>query len=132
MGILVVLVALIVAGCAKSTEFDRDKILAASEQNAIPQLEKDYDTETEQVRHISWGKLNYYPEEITVMTGKKVKLIGDVTRLQGCFRSLTIPDLKVAGQFTERNNVIEFTPARAGTFGFGCSMGMGNGVLVVK
>ncbi|HIG93845.1 TPA: hypothetical protein HA234_06630 [Candidatus Woesearchaeota archaeon] len=113
-------------------EFDCDRILQESEAKSIPTLEKDYDTSEVQVRHLSWGKLNYYPETITIKAGKKVQLVGDVERLQGCFRSFTIPDLKVNGQFTEDNNIIEFTAPAPGTFGFSCSMGMGSGKLVVE
>lgn len=136
MGVVVVIGILAFAGWSwlsqdKQQAFDREKILAASNAAAVVQLPEDYDTEDVQVRHLSWGKLNYYPEMITVKAGKKVQLVGDLERLQGCFRSLTIPDLKVNGQFAEGKETVEFTPTQKGTFGFGCSMGMGNGRLVV-
>ena len=128
----IVALLIVIMGCSPKPEFDRKAVLAASEQAAVPSLPEDYDTDTEQVRHLSWGKINYFPQEITVKAGKKVKLVGDTARLQGCFRSFTIPDLDVNGQFTESNNVLEFTPSQPGTFGFGCSMGMGNGFLKVE
>ena len=132
--IIIVIITIFIWGCStqSNSTFDKNKILAAAEEQAVPALEKDYDTETVQIRHLSWGKLNYFPEAITVKAGKKVQLVGDMTRLQGCFRSFTIPDLNVNGNFNEQNNIIEFTPAQPGTFGFGCSMGMGNGRLIVQ
>lgn len=80
---------------------------------------------------LSWGKLNYNPEVIKVKKGKPVRIIADTSRLAGCFRSFRIPDLGVQKSFTESDNTVEFTPQKTGTFGFGCSMGMGNGKLVV-
>ncbi len=129
---LLIATMLLVISCTPQQPFDKNKVLAQSETKATPVLEKDYDTADLQVRHLSWGKLNYYPETITVKAGKKVQIIGDTTRLQGCFRSITIPNLNVNGQFTEANNIVEFTPPKAGTFGFGCAMGMGRGTLIVE
>ena len=80
---------------------------------------------------LSWGKLNYNPEVIEVEKGKPVRIIADTARLQGCFRSFQIPELGVSKSFTETDNALEFTPEKAGTFTFSCSMGMGNGKLVV-
>ncbi len=80
---------------------------------------------------LSWGKLNYNPEVIEVEQGKPVKIIADTARLQGCFRSFQIPELGVSKSFAETDNALEFTPDKAGTFTFSCSMGMGNGKLVV-
>ena len=134
-GVLLLLIVIVIGYnlMTKNTpsDFDKQKVLASSELKSVPALEKDYDTDEMQVRHLSWGKLNYYPEEITVKAGKKVQIVGDLKRLQGCFRSLVIPEFKVQGQITEQNNVIEFVPDHTGTFGFGCAMGMGNGKLIV-
>lgn len=80
---------------------------------------------------LGWGKLNYDPEVIRVQKGKPVRVIGDLNTLYGCFRSFQIPELGISQSFTEGNDIIEFTPQKTGTFGFGCSMGMGNGKLVV-
>ncbi len=84
-----------------------------------------------QVVHLSWGKLNYDPDTIRVKQGIPVKIVGDMERLSGCFRSLIISDLGVTATMTEANNVIEFTPQKSGTFPFTCAMGMGHGDLIV-
>ena len=81
---------------------------------------------------LSWGKFNYDPEVIRVKAGKPVKIIGDVSRLQGCFQSLVIPELKLEKYFTKGDNVLLFTPEEKGTFGFTCAMGMGKGTLIVE
>lgn len=80
---------------------------------------------------LSWGKLNYNPEIIKVKKGIPVRIIADTSRLLGCFRSFRIPELGVSASFSEANKIVEFIPQKTGTFGFGCSMGMGNGKLVV-
>ena len=98
----------------------------------VPSLEKDYDTAELQVRHLSWGKLNYYPEEIKVKAGKKVHIVGDLKRLKGCFRTIVIHHFKINGQFTEANNIVEFMPKESGTFEFGCAMWMCKGMLIVE
>ena len=132
---LLIAIIILIVGCTPQPQsFDKNKVLAQSESASTPKLEKDYDTDQLQVRHLSWGKLNYYPETLTVKVGKKVQIVGDTTRLNGCFRSLVIPKFDVNGQFLEEKNknIIEFTPTETGTFGFGCAMGMGKGTLIVE
>lgn len=129
---LLIAAMILVVSCTPQNTFDKNKVLAQSEAKATPVLEKDYDTADTQIRHLSWGKLNYYPESITVKANKKVQIVGDTTRLQGCFRTIVIPKLNINGQFTEENNKVEFTPTEKGTSGFGCAMGMGKGTLIVE
>lgn len=81
---------------------------------------------------LSWGRLNYVPEVIAVKKDMPVRITADTARLQGCFRSLTIPELGLRKNFNEKDNVLEFTPTKSGTFNFGCSMGMGRGTLIVE
>ena len=81
---------------------------------------------------LSWGKLNYNPEIMKVKQAMPVQITADTERLQGCFRSISIPDLGITKSFTEVDNTLEFTPQKKGTFQFGCSMGMGAGTIVVE
>ncbi|MFA4887082.1 MAG: cupredoxin domain-containing protein [Candidatus Nanoarchaeia archaeon] len=80
---------------------------------------------------LSWGKLNYAPQEIVVKKDIPVRITADLKRLKGCFRSFTIPAFRFTKVFTEGDNVIEFTPDKVGTFPFSCTMGMGRGKIVV-
>lgn len=75
---------------------------------------------------------NYDPNVITVKQGQKVKLIGNMNQLQGCLRAFVIPQLRIQKLFRSGDNVLEFTPAKKGTFGFSCTMGMGTGTLIVE
>ena len=81
---------------------------------------------------LSWGRLNYAPEIMKLKQGVPAKIIADTTRLTGCYRVLEIPALKLEKHFSENDRVLEFTPAKAGTYPFGCAMGMGSGTLVVE
>lgn len=85
-----------------------------------------------QVAELSWGKFNYNPDIIKVKVGMPVQIVADMERLQGCFRSILIPDLGINENLNENDNILEFTPEKKGTFNFGCAMGMGNGKLVVE
>ena len=80
---------------------------------------------------LSFSSYNYDPAVITVQSGKPVRLIGDLARLQGCFRSVRIPDLGVSKFMQEGDNVLEFTPKTPGMYRITCAMGMGNGKLIV-
>lgn len=85
-----------------------------------------------QVAELSWGKFNYDPNVIKVKVGMPVQIVADMERLQGCFRSILIPDLGINENLNENTNILEFTPEKKGTFNFGCAMGMGSGKLVVE
>ena len=135
--ILVILGILVVGGTAgyyfsARPAFDSPPGAVYAPAKVNVELEKDYDTADMQVRHLSWGTLNYYPETLTVKSGKKVQIVGDTKRLSGCFRTLNIGSLDVSGQFTEQNNKIEFMPSDPGEYDFTCAMGMGKGKLIVE
>ena len=85
-----------------------------------------------QVVDLSWGKFNYNPNVITVAAGKPVRVVADLERLQGCFRSFVIRDLGISTYFSASKNFVEFTPTEKGSYRFSCSMGMGKGTLIVQ
>ena len=85
-----------------------------------------------QVVTLGVANYNYDPETITVEAGKPVRIVGNMEQLQGCLRAFTIPRLGISKVFKSGDNVLEFTPAQKGTFGFSCSMGMGTGSLIVS
>ncbi|MEK6915473.1 MAG: cupredoxin domain-containing protein [Nanoarchaeota archaeon] len=74
---------------------------------------------------------NYYPNAINADVGETVRIKLD-SSVTGCFRSLTIRDFKINKYLKTSKDYVEFTPSKAGTYGFSCSMGMGTGVIIVK
>ncbi len=80
---------------------------------------------------ISTGPGGYQLSAPSVKKGVLVRMTGDLSKLYGCMRALTIPQLGVSKIFSQGDNVLEFTPQKEGTFLMSCSMGMGRGQLVV-
>ena len=96
-----------------------------------PVLSNAQETGGVQVVNLSMGSGNYTPEVIRVKKGIPVRIVADLSKVQGCFRSFLIPQLGVRTYFSDKSDSVEFTPTEAGTFAFSCSMGMGRGTLVV-
>lgn len=80
---------------------------------------------------LSMRNANYYPNTITVKANQPVELTLDGS-VGGCFRSFTVKDLGVQGLSRNPAEKIVFTPTKAGTYTFACSMGMGYGKIIVQ
>jgi cytochrome c oxidase subunit II len=80
---------------------------------------------TEQVIHLTAKKFEYSPTEIRVKKGQPVVIeIVSLDRKHG----FTIPDLKVRSDVKPgAQNVVRFTPDKAGTFNFHCDLFCGSG-----
>ncbi len=75
---------------------------------------------------------SYMPSPITVKKGIPVRLVGDISQMPGCSKSIIIPEFGVRKVLRQGDNTIEFTPDKSGTFDFTCSMGMYRGKIVVE
>lgn len=73
----------------------------------------------------------YVFEPKAVVKGKHVRIIADVSRIPGCSKSFTIPEYGIRKYLTAADNIIEFTPQKAGQLYVACSMNMYRGILVV-
>ncbi len=73
-----------------------------------------------------------YPA-ITVKTGIPVKWVIDAPKgtINGCNNAIYIPEYDIEYTFKTGENVIEFTPADAGTFPYSCWMGMIRSTITV-
>jgi len=80
---------------------------------------------------LSIKNLNYYPNEIRVKANQPVSISLDKS-VTGCFRSFTIRDLGIYKSLPTPSDTVDFTPTKAGTYTFACSMGMGYGKLIVE
>lgn len=74
----------------------------------------------------------YYPNPVRLKKNVPVVLDVDMASVRGCYRGIQIPAFNVKKIVSENDNKIEFTPDKAGTFGFSCLMGMGKGQIVVE
>jgi sulfite exporter TauE/SafE len=73
-----------------------------------------------------------YPS-ITVSVGSPVRwnLRAEKGRINGCNNAIVIPEYKIEKRLQAGDNIIEFTPTRAGTFRYSCWMGMIRGTITV-
>ena len=55
----------------------------------------------------------------------------DLDTVYGCMRDVVIPSADVRKYVKDGDNIIEFTPEKAGTFNIMCSMNMGRGKFTV-
>ena len=108
--------------------FNTETSLEKAEQTSSVAIQ---DVDGVQVVDLSWGKFNYNPETITVAAGKPVRIVANLERLQGCFRSFVIRDLGISTYFSASKNFVEFTPTEKGSYRFSCAMGMGKGTLII-
>ena len=74
----------------------------------------------------------YQPYPITVNKGDTVRLIGDLTSITGCYRTVVIPKFGVRKTLTASDKTIEFVASEAGTFRMTCGMNMAGGSIVVQ
>ena len=85
-----------------------------------------------QVIDLTVKDYNYYPQVIDLKYNVPAKIIVDTDKVKGCLQSIVIPDFGIRKTVTSKNNIIEFTPDKKGSFSFSCSMGMGFGKIVVS
>ncbi|MEW5939848.1 MAG: cupredoxin domain-containing protein [Chloroflexota bacterium] len=78
-------------------------------------------------------KGGYTPDVIVVQKGRPVRLTFTRHESAACTEKVLFPDFNQAASLPEGEQVtIEFTPEKAGEFGFQCQMGMIRGKLIVE
>lgn len=72
-------------------------------------------------------------QPITVKAGIPVQWTITAAKgtLNGCNSRMVIPEYKVEKQFAMGDNVVEFTPTKAGTYTYSCWMGMVRSTITV-
>ncbi|MBN7772585.1 sulfite exporter TauE/SafE family protein [Clostridium aminobutyricum] len=95
---------------------------AASTNNAGVNVSTIVGEEQEITTSLDGGR--YSP--IAVQEGVPVKwtIYAEAEDLNGCNRTMTIPEYNIQKQLEVGENVITFTPTKTGTFGYSCWMGM--------
>jgi sulfite exporter TauE/SafE/plastocyanin domain-containing protein/copper chaperone CopZ len=77
------------------------------------------------------GNNGYSPNKFSIKKGVPVKWIIDAQAPYSCASSIMIPQLNIKRTLKAGENIIEFTPEKAGKLPFSCSMGMYTGVFNV-
>ncbi len=73
----------------------------------------------------------YIIEPSSFKKGITVRLEGDLSNMPGCSKSIVISAFNVKKSLSNGDNIIEFTPDKAGTFNIACSMNMYKGTFTV-
>ena len=79
--------------------------------------------------HVEGGQ--YILEPSTFKANVPVRIEADISRMPGCSKSVVIPGFNVRKNLNTNDNIIEFTPDKAGTFNIACSMNMYRGTFIV-
>lgn len=89
------------------------------------------DTDGIQVVKLSVQGSSYVLSPSKVKKGIPVKIEADTSNMPGCSKSVVVPAFNIRKTLTAGNNIIEFTPDKAGTFNIACSMNMYKGTFEV-
>ena len=84
-----------------------------------------------QVAKLSVSGGTYVLSPNTFKVGIPVRLQADISQMPGCSKSIVIPAFNVRKIVSSGDNVIEFTPDKAGIFNIACSMNMYKGTFTV-
>ena len=84
-----------------------------------------------QIVKLSVSNGQYIMEPSTIKKNIPVRLEADVLKMPGCSKSIVISEFNIRKSFNSRDNFVEFTPDKAGTFYITCSMNMYKGTFNV-
>jgi plastocyanin domain-containing protein len=84
-----------------------------------------------QVVKLSAENGKYVLTPSTVKKDIPVRIEADMLNMPGCSKSIVIPSFNVKKSFNSEDNIVEFTPDKAGTFNIMCSMNMYKGTFTV-
>ncbi len=79
--------------------------------------------------YVSGGNYVITPSEFKA--GVPVRIEADISKMPGCSKSIVISAFNIRKTVSASDNVIEFTPTKAGTFNIACSMNMYRGTFTV-
>ncbi|MFA6466681.1 MAG: sulfite exporter TauE/SafE family protein [Patescibacteria group bacterium] len=99
---------------------------------AKPEVGQVVNTANAQVINMTIDYSGYSPNSFKLKKGVPVKWIIDGTKASGCTNGIMSPDLNIRENIHSGENIIEFTPEKAGTFNFSCFMGMFRGKFIVE
>jgi len=74
---------------------------------------------------------NYVLSPSTIKKDIPVRIEADMAKMPGCSKSIVISAFNIRKSLSQGDNIIEFTPDKAGTFNIACSMNMYRGVFTV-
>jgi plastocyanin domain-containing protein len=101
-------------------------------KNTTTQTENNLGTKAQtQIVKLSVENGRYIMNPSTVKKGDLVRIEADIAKMPGCSKSVVISAFNVRKTVNQNDNIIEFTPDKAGTFNIACSMNMYKGTFTV-
>lgn len=116
------------SGCCGSSATNGTSSNSSSSSNANGAMS----TMDDGVQTVETSLSNGY-QPITVYAGTPVKWTVSATKssITSCNRTVELPDFDMEHTFAPGNNIIEFTPTKAGTYTYTCWMGMIRSTITV-
>ena len=106
--------------------------VSAKESNVTTLATKEtVNTNEVQEVKLTFENYEYKLEPSTLRKDIPVRMEVDLNTVTGCLRDIVISSFNVRKQVKQGDNIIEFTPNKAGTFNIACSMNMGRGKFTV-
>jgi uncharacterized protein len=124
--IWVIGIVLLVSLASAFVFFSSNPVKAVSSSSSTQLLSNEVQTAK---IYVSGSSYIMTPSEFKV--GQPVRLVADMSNFPGCSRSVVISAFGVRKTVTSSDNMIEFTPTKAGTFTIACSMNMYRGTFTV-
>jgi len=84
-----------------------------------------------QIVRMTESRRGYTPNQFTIIKDRPVRWLIEAEAPYSCASALIVPSLKIEKQLQPGENIIEFTPTKAGRIPFSCSMGMYTGSFLV-
>jgi sulfite exporter TauE/SafE/copper chaperone CopZ len=85
-----------------------------------------------QVVNMTVDLKGYTPSVIKIKKDVPVRWVINGKQITGCTNEIIVPDLGISKKLIKGQNIVEFTPTKAGTLGFSCWMGMVRGQFIVE
>ncbi len=85
-----------------------------------------------QVIEMDVDNRGFTPSTFTLKKGVPVKWIINGKQIYGCTNEVIVPEYGISKKLIQGENIVEFTPSKAGTVSFSCWMGMVRGSFNVQ
>lgn len=104
----------------------------AENKNQDKEPNKPIPEQEEQVVEMKLTYKGYEPSTLRIKKGIPVKWIVKGEQVTGCTNQILVPELNIQKKIQTGENIIKFTPTKAGTIDFSCWMGMVRGKFIVE
>src|SRR3989339_1930213 len=116
LGIAFVIIVTILIVLGATNFFVTGNVISGSKDNGNVQIVK-----------LKTEGSGYVLEPSTFKKGVPVRIEADMSKMLGCSRTVVISAFNVRKTVSNSDNIIKFTPDKAGTFNIACSMNMYRG-----